>query len=132
MMRQIFALLFFDKSWGLNIGLTLKGIALHEARERRVSHQFITVARTMKPLKKGIILSLQGFLTQRFDLHKKVVEVQKPFACLKSGTDIENVHSTVCSDLDFMKLTMEFNDLVNSDKLQELGQQKLPGQVQRF
>ena len=35
-------------------------------------------------IKNEIILSLQKFLTQRFDLDKNVVEVLKPFAGLKS------------------------------------------------
>ena len=41
----------------------------------------------------------------------------KPFAGLKSETDMKKVHSTICSDLDLTELTMEFNDLINSDEL---------------
>ena len=113
-------------------GLTLKGVALHEARERRVNHQFVTVTRDHEAIKNEIILSLQEFLTQRFDLDKNVVEVLKPFAGLKSETDMKKVHSTICSDLDLTELTMEFNDLINSDELHELQQLKLPEIVQRL
>ena len=43
---------------------------------------------------------------------------KRPFAGLKSGTDIKKVPSTTCSELDLMKLklTLEFNDFINSDE----------------
>ena len=42
-------------------GLTLKGVALHEALERRVNHEFVTVTRDHEAIKKKSFCPFRSF-----------------------------------------------------------------------
>ena len=111
-------------------GDSLKGIKLQDARKRRVPHSLVTVTRELGAIKNEIICSLDEFLSQRFDIDQKLVGILRPFVGLQSDCDIKEVHNTICSDLDLMELTLEFEELARSEDVNHIQELKLPQLVQ--
>ena len=81
-------------------------------------------------MKNEIICSLDEFLSQRFDIDQKLVGILRPFVGLQSDCDIKEVYNTICSDLDLMKLTLEFEELARSKDVNHIQELKLPQLVQ--
>ena len=111
-------------------GDSLKGIKLQDARKRRVPHSLVTVTKELGAIKNEIICSLDEFLSQRFDIDQKLVGILRHFVGLQSDCDIKEVHNTICSDLDLMELTLEFEELARSENVNHIQELKLPQLVQ--
>ena len=73
--------------------------------------------RYLTAVKKEIVYCLVEFLDQRFGVDQKIFKVVKPFIALKPDADIKEFHEIICSDLQLMELSLEFNSIVTSPEL---------------
>lgn len=65
-------------------------------------------------VRTSILVALQHFLTERFDIDKSLLDKIIPFINFDKGTDVEKIHSLVARDISLPDLFLQFNDFANS------------------
>jgi hypothetical protein len=110
--------------------LMLKGIQLSKVRNmrRKTHHLYVTDKRNVNAVCTEVILSLVEYLEQRFEMDADIVRVIKPFAELQPTTScsLKDVHKLLGSDLDLTDLSLEYEELLAMDNLDNARKMALP------
>ncbi|KAL4122559.1 hypothetical protein QTP88_014865 [Uroleucon formosanum] len=113
-------------------GKVLKDIKLIDFQEKRKHRHnlYVTENRSVSAICHEIVETLANFLQDRIDIDKYFVSTIKPVANLDSKANIRNVFDVLGKDLDLADLNMEYTDLMEHNRLEEIRQMPLPKLVQ--
>jgi len=113
-------------------GKTLKGIQLIGFQEKRKHwhNLYVTENRSVSAICHEIVETLANFLQDHIDIDEYFVSIIKPIVNLECNANIKNVYGVLGKDLDLADLNMEYTDLMEHDKLEEVRQMPLPKLVQ--
>ncbi|KAL4084422.1 hypothetical protein QTP88_028244 [Uroleucon formosanum] len=116
-----------DELKGTN-GKVLKDIKLIDFQEKRKHRHnlYVTENRSVSAICHEIVETLANFLQDRIDIDKYFVSTIKPVANLDSKANIRNVFDVLGKDLDLADLNMEYTDLMEHNRLEEIRQMPLP------
>jgi hypothetical protein len=103
-------------------GKTLKDIKLIDFQEKqKFRHNFyITENRSVSAICHEILEILANFLQERIDIYEYFVSTIKPIANFDSNANIKNAFDIMDNDLDLADLNIEYTDLMEHDKLEEI------------
>jgi len=110
----------------------LKDIKLIDFQEKRKHRHnlYVTENRSVSAICHEIVKTLSNFLQDRIDIDEYFVITIKPVANLDCNANIKNVFDVLGKDLDLADLNMEYADLIEHDRLEEIQQMPLPKLVQ--
>ena len=105
----------------------LKGIILRRksTSRRKEHHRYVSENRDVDAVFNEVVTSLVEFLDQRFAIDADLISVAKSFVGLKSSSNLKNVHTVLCPDLDLAELSLEYSDLLQLDTIETLRKMSL-------
>lgn len=105
-------------------GKTLKNIKLSESKEKRSNNHnlYFTENRSVSAVCYEIAETLANFLKGRIDIDEHFANTIRPVANLDSNADIKSAFDFLSHGLYLAILNMEYIDLLEYDKLEELRQ----------
>ena len=65
-------------------------------------------------------------------MDQRLVGILRPFVSIQAGCDIKKVYNAICTDLDLMELTLEFEDVLRSGDAYDIRKLKLRQLVERL
>ena len=65
-------------------------------------------------------------------MDQRIVGTLRPFVSIQAGCDIKKMHNLICTDLDLMELTLEFEDVLRSGDADDIRNLKLRQLVERL
>lgn len=91
---------------------------------------YVTDNRSIKAICHEIVESLSNFLQERIDVDEYFINSIKPVANLDINANIRNAFDVLGHDLELAILNMEYTDLMEHDRLEELRKMPLPTLIQ--
>jgi hypothetical protein len=100
----------------------LKGVELIPTMQnrRKSHHLYVPDHRNVESVCNEVVDFLVEFLQQRFEVDEEVMQIIKPFASLQSSANLQKVHKLLGSDLDAAEISLEYQDLLESENIDAL------------
>lgn len=93
---------------------------------RKKHHKYVSDTRNLASVFNEINTSLTHFLNERIDINSDLIMYSTPFASLKPTADIKKVHKILASDIDLMELSLEYEELLKIDSIDNIRKMTLP------
>lgn len=103
----------------------LKGVELLPPRPRRRGRELESIHQ----LRNKVLNSLKDFLTKRFDAEEKLLRVAEPFVNFDKDTNLNEIHSLLAPDLSLSSLYLQFEDIANSNRANNIRDSGLNGSI---
>ena len=110
--------------------VSLKEVMLLKPREprRKEHHLYVSDSshRSSPTIIHEVVASLIEFITQRTEIDKELASILKPFVVLSPAADLTEVHRVICNDLDLEAFAQEYDNILQSEDIDQLRIKKLP------
>lgn len=91
---------------------------------------YVTENKSVSAICYEILETLANFLQDHIDIDEYFVRTIKPVAILDFNANMKNVFDVLGKDIDLADLNMEYTDLMEHNRLEEIRQMPLPKLVQ--